>query len=32
MINLWIDFVEIKFDLKENIEYHCMQLECSELD
>jgi hypothetical protein len=23
----WIDFVEIKFDAKENIEWHCMQLE-----
>ncbi len=26
----WVDFVKIKFDVNENIEWHCMQLELIE--
>jgi hypothetical protein len=27
----WVDFVKIKFDVNENIEWHCMQLELIEI-
>jgi hypothetical protein len=31
LMKRWIDFVEIKFHSRENIEWHCMQLESNQI-